>query len=397
MPFDTPIDLTVFASANFAALVGMVLSVAYCMLAAHQISRDWEPIMGRRAHRPMGLSAATLRWVRSGRLDSASLTAAVLALAAKGAIEVAIEPQYVRLYKTAKSKKRQTHAEAVFSSGLLRLYSSILLTENAGAALRRGAAALQNGIESEWRAFQAGRFRVIFRPAVVIGGVTILTVTALSATPMSMAVRTLIATGGVYLAILFSGAARDSLARIWSEPLWYCAQLAFYFLAVVATLGITWIAVTFQDTAQQSLAAIGAGLALAVPLCAREEAVRGRWSAGPLLGQIAALRSELRGRVSGVDILAFQHDFLPPEREDNKDTPSGAPDSTLEDDHLFSWLPDAVALDAMPISQTAQVASLSKGFEHPERLALVLRAAATANKHNQGDELDAPRAITAQN
>ena len=44
------------------------------------------------------------------------------------------------------------------------------------------------------------------------------------------------------------------------------------------------------------------------------DAARGRWGAGPLLGQIAAIRTELQGRVSGVDILAFQHDFKPPEQ-----------------------------------------------------------------------------------
>lgn len=351
--------LAILATPFVPAVIGLVLTTLFCMLIWRWLTRAWEPVMGQSVTRPAGLSAATLRWVRRGRFDSASLTAAILSLARKGAIDIEIQGKHVRLCKTAQPTRPLTIAEAIFADGFLRLYSSILLNSHATAALRRGAAALQDAIDSEWRTFQRQRLRRRFRLAYVIGALAVLATAALHQTPVWMLAGTLVTALSLVLAVRFAGFVRDHWRRLWWEPVWYAGGVVFHAIACLAALGFAWTVLSYQTGASEMQAMLCAALALAIPAIVHHWAAVGRFTAGPLRGRLEDMRNSLLSRTRGIDVVSMDQDRAPHEVPDFAD-----------------WMPDALALDAVPTSKGEPVAKLQAAFEKPDRLAAVLRIAA---------------------
>ncbi len=372
-----------FTSPALVAVIGLALTAVYCLLALRSLAAGWEPRMGRPVSRPMGLSAATLRWVRAGRFDTASLTAGLLTLAAKEAMTVEQDPRHVRINKEAHATRPMSIAEAFFAEGLLRMCSSILFNANAAPQLQRGAAALQDGIDIEWRGYQAGRVGHLFLPGILIGGLTIVLAAALSSTPIWVGARAALAALALVLGIRFWGRIRAGLARLWWEPAHQAARLAFDVTALLAAFGTMWVILTYQGGRPDPAATVFGALALALPIVVRRYAIASRRFAGPLRGRIEALRNQLLSRARGIDAIVFA---------DPKET--HRPDRHDEDtvrvigggEPLYEWLPDAVALDAVTAPPSAPIAELSFAFEQPERLGAVLRMAAQAGPPRQDDE-----------
>ncbi len=392
------LDTIAAAPAMLIALVGLAVTLLYAVLAVRRLKRPWEPAMGRSISRPAGLSAPTLRWLRTGKIDTASLTAAILALADKGALDVEMERDHVRLRKTAMPDQPLTRAEHMFADGLLRLASTILLNRNAAPMLQRAAAALQDGVEAEWRAYQAGRLKGLLIPAIVIAWAAVLGAALASSDPVWMALRAALAGCALIVALKIGGLILDSLRRLWSESAYHLGRAAFYTIALTATFGTLWMLLTFQGGHPDLAAALCGALTLAIPALVRQWAMRGRGGAGPLKGRIEALRQQLMSRAQGIDAIALSPVTTAPVTMAPVTTaPATAGRASnvtalvpTSDRPLTSWLADAIALDAMPAQTGLKVGRLALAFEDPGRLGAVLRLASPGPRRAAYDDTLSP-------
>ncbi len=362
------------AHAELVAAAGLGLVLAYLVFVWRGLRRDWEPVMGQAVSRPAGLSAPTLRFVRAGQFDTASLTAALLALAAKGAIQVEQDRKAVRLRKVASPKVPLTRAEYAFARGLMRVRSTLLINQNAGPAMAAGAAALQNGIAAEWRGYQAGRLRRRLWP---LWGIA-LAVIAIAAPFADNLPRYALSCAVLSLALALAGhfVFRIAIAslRLWQDPMVRAAAMAFYAIAVLAALGTSWMVLSWDGFSAlqgmtagrasvldgDAIAAIFSALVLAVPYWAQLYFCASRQTAGPLFGRIDALRNQLLGKSQGIYEIS-------PMAKEPADKATAAVAETL-------WLADAIALDAVAEQPAGRLASLSGLFENPDRLSDALRA-----------------------
>ncbi len=366
---------------GLVAAIGFGMTLLYCVLAWRRVNRDWEPLMGHAVTRPSGLSAATLRYVRSGRFDAASLTAGILALAAKGALLVERHPSTVRLRKAAVPVTSLTRAERAFADGLVRLRSTLLLNDNAGPALRMGAAALQDGIVREWQGYQEGRIKGLFRPAILIAILFTGAAAFLSETPVWVLGRALLTAVVLVFAVRFLIGMGRALHRLWRQPLRLGALAALRGVIALGLLALAGLILFWQGGRPDPEAAVFGSAALALPFVIRRMILSGRGAAGPLIGRIEALRNQLLGKSRGIDAVvdasepAAARIAAPPASEPPPGT-FGVVEAAQG--ALKAWLADALALDAVAAPPSLQVARLERTFKEPARLAAVLRAVAPA-------------------
>ncbi len=357
LPADALSGLQGFVPPELAAALGFAITLLFCVMAWRRMAREWEPVMGRAVTRPRGLTGATLRFVRSGRFDAASLTASILALVSKGALSVEYEPRSVRLRKVATPVVALTKAEQAIAQGMMRTRSTLLLNQNSGPALREGAAALQDGIEAEWEGYQKGRLRKLLWPALLLAAATLFVTAAATAEPLWAAGRAIVLGIGFTLIGRFLTGVGQAASRLWQDRAMQGAVLAFNLVCMLATLGTLWVGITWNNTSSDTGAFVFAGLTLALPFWTTRWLSGSRHGAGPLKGRIEALRNHLLSKSQGIDAIGASAE------------PDQEPESALT-----LWIADAVALDAVTAPVTGQVANLSKVFEDPDRLAAVLRA-----------------------
>lgn len=358
------LDTAAMVPAILPAALGCLLTLLFCGAARLAMARDWEPVMGQPVTRPAGLSAATLRYVRTGRFDAASLTASIQALAAKGAVTVEYEPRAVRLRKVAESISPLTRAEAAFAGGLMRMRSNVVLNPHAGPALSTAAAALQDGVAAEWRGYQTGRLRHHLRPATLVGLLTALVASLTSGTPLWTGLQILAVALGLVLMGRFLAGIIRARSRLWRDPGLQTASVAFQILAMAATLGTVWMVLTYGQANIFDVSALGAsviaGVALALPfLCARWLGTT-RAGAGTLRGRIDALRNQLLGKAQGISEIGLAQ------------RPARSDGSTRQPETL--WVADAIALDAVRGANLGRIARLRRVLEDPSRLGAVLKA-----------------------
>ncbi len=347
------------AHAALLSALGLAIVLAYIAIVWRSLRQDWEPVMGKPVTRPAGLSAPTLRYVRSGRFDAASLTSAFLAVAAKGAVTVEQDRKAVRLRKMAAPRVSLTRSESAFLKGLMRPRSTLLLNQNAVHAVTGAAAALQNGVIAEWQGYQAGRLRRRMIPAVFGALAIIIAAAPLADQPTEYALKTL----GLGIALIvfgrLIGRVRRSIHRYWQDPWMRTVTLIIDAIAMLACIGSSWMLVFWNGLDGDGYAALFGAVALALPFWAHSIFCASRRLSGPLRGRLDALRNQLLGKSQGIDEIGA----AAPSYETQA---SASVARTL-------WLADAIGLDAVGDHPAAPVAGISNLFEDPERIADTLR------------------------
>ncbi len=357
----TQSPVSTLAHAELVTAIGLFLVIAHALLVWLKLRGTWEPKMGQAVTRPTGLSAPTLRFIRTGRFDAASLTSAFLSLAAKGAFLVEHENKSVRLRKVADPLVALTRAENQFAERMMRLRSTLLINQNAGPTIALGAAALQIGVIDEWRRYQAGRLRGQFRWSMGLAVLVVVLALLVADEPLRFAVVAVITGIAIALIAHFLRQIVSALARLWHEPRAKIFTMVFNGGAALAAFGTTWVALTWNDGGTDMVASLLAGMTLAMPVLAHGAIASSRLTAGPLRGRLEALRNQLMSKAQGIDEIG--NAALP----DKDESAAGTVAQTL-------WIADAIALDAVNEPQSGPVAKLAMVFESPDRLAAALQA-----------------------